>query len=144
MTTRREFLVVLGATTACGAVAVLPGCGDPPGPVAAGNVSDLEVGDVKAVDGSGVIVARDAAGVYAMTAICTHLGCDMSDNGGGHQVADTGIRCGCHGSRFDLQGNVTGGPATQPLKHWQVDIADDGAITVQVGEEVAADARAAV
>ena len=96
---RRELLrtlVVIGAS-AC------VGCGPAFGIVSAGNASALAVGDVKAVPGSPVAIARDAQGVYAMTLICTHDGCDISQNG---SVGSNVIICDCHGSRFDANGNV--------------------------------------
>jgi cytochrome b6-f complex iron-sulfur subunit len=141
MTTRREFLVVLGASTACG---MLPACAPPAeGPIAVGNVNELAIDDVRAIEGTSVILGRDAGGVYALTAVCTHAGCDMTV-GTSHSVGATGIRCGCHGSQFDLDGNVTNGPASDPLKHWAVQVAEDGAITVDVGNEVTPDTRVAV
>jgi len=146
-TTRRDFLVQIGATTAASACAgLLPACVGPPeeGDVDGGNVSELAEGDLKPVASSGVIVGRDAGGVYALTAICTHLACDISDPNGGHSVDGSGIRCSCHGSQFDLDGNVTAGPATQPLRHWETIVDDAGAITVRVGIEVPAETRVAV
>ena len=35
-------------------------------------------------------------------------------------IADTGFACPCHGSRYDQDGNVTGGPAPKPLPWFQV------------------------
>lgn len=55
---------------------------------------------------------RDAAGaVHAVSARCTHLGCIVSFNS-----AETSWDCPCHGSRFDVDGNVLQGPAVDPLQ----------------------------
>jgi Rieske Fe-S protein len=44
-------------------------------------------------------------------AVCPHLGClvKLSEEGG--------FICPCHDSRFDAEGQVLNGPATQPLHH---------------------------
>lgn len=41
---------------------------------------------------------------------CPHLGCSF-----GFSQADGIFKCPCHGSQFDLHGNVIHGPATAPL-----------------------------
>jgi Rieske Fe-S protein len=53
--------------------------------------------------------------VFALSAVCTHLGCItryLSD--------EKAIACPCHGSRFDLEGNVVHGPAPRPLPWLEV------------------------
>lgn len=125
---------------------LLPACGGgaakaASGPVAAGNVSAVPVGTLKFVDGQPVILGRDAGGLYAMTAICTHEDCAMNSDG---SITPTQVTCDCHGSHFDANGAVTKGPAGRPLDHYQVDLATDGTITVQAGTVVAATARTAV
>ena len=145
MTTRRKFLKVVGAGASVLSVGAMPiACaGAPPAPedVDGGNVADLDVGTVAQVPDSTVIVGRDAAGVYALTSICTHFGCDINDSG---SVSGGTINCACHGSKFELDGSVSNGPANSPLQHWAVDVDDAGAITVHVGVEAAADERVAV
>ncbi len=51
--------------------------------------------------------------VRCMTAICTHLGCTVNS-------AETGFKCPCHGSTYDLAGRNTGGPAPLPLVYYQI------------------------
>ena len=134
---RRDFirgLVVVSASTCIG-------CGPAFGIVSAGNVSALAIGDVKAVPGSPVAIARDAQGVYAMTLICTHASCDMSQNG---SVTSSGIACDCHGSRFDPNGNVIIGPAQSPLQHYQVAVDASGNLTIDGNAPVSASTRLAV
>ena len=136
---RRRFLV----TVACGATAF--GCGGgtkaASGPIAGGSIKAVSVGYFAFVSGQPVVLARDARGLYAMTAICTHDECDISTSGG---VDSSGLHCDCHGSRFDKNGNVARGPAGSALEHYRVDLAADGAITVQAGTIVGADARTTV
>jgi glycine/D-amino acid oxidase-like deaminating enzyme/nitrite reductase/ring-hydroxylating ferredoxin subunit len=59
-----------------------------------------------------IAVCRDRNGViHACSAVCTHLGCDVSWNGG-EQTWD----CPCHGSRFSPDGSVINGPAVSDLR----------------------------
>lgn len=48
-----------------------------------------------------------------MTAICTHLGCTVN-------AVETGYKCPCHGSTYDIDGRNTGGPAPLPLVFYTV------------------------
>lgn len=138
---RRRFLAVLGGTTA--AVGLGIGCSSSggTGPVAAGNVSAVPVGYLGFVPGAAAILGRDTGGLYAMTAVCTHQQCDISQSG---TATASGVQCNCHGARFSTTGTVVSGPAKSALEHYQVDLAADGTITVQVGTVVAAATRTPV
>lgn len=141
--TRREFITTL----ACGVAVACTGCGGntratlPTTPVSAGNVSALSVGDLKAVTGEPLAIGRDANGVYAMSAVCTHADCDMTVSG---SISSSGAFCSCHGSRFDANGNVTQGPARTALEHLAVTVDGSGNITIDPTKIVAASARVAV
>ena len=58
-------------------------------------------------------VMRDSASVYAVSLICTHLGCIVN-------AGEDGFFCPCHGSAFDTHGNVLKGPAAAALKRYPV------------------------
>jgi Rieske Fe-S protein len=137
---RRRFLNVVSA----GAMSVAcSGDDESSGPqmvgdVDAGNVSALAVGALRIVPGAPVAIGRDDQGVYAMTTTCTHQGCDMSHAG---SVTSNGLHCNCHGSSFDVNGGVTGGPAHTALAHFAVDIDQDGVITVHTDNVVSASDR---
>lgn len=142
---RRRFLQVLVVSAAT--TSTLTSCsgsnGSEPeafGEVSAGNVSEVQLGVVKAVPGAPVFVGRDSSGVYAMTSTCTHEGCDMAADG----TVTSNIVCGCHNSAFDLNGNVVHGPASRPLVHFAVDIAVDGSVTIHGDKPVSSSVRAAV
>jgi cytochrome b6-f complex iron-sulfur subunit len=139
---RRGLLRIAGSSTGLIIIgAAASGCGNPTGspptgPVSGGNLSALSVGALLVL--SNVVVGRDADGVYAMSAVCTHAGCLLADSG---RTIVAGLSCPCHGSAFDGDGAVTAGPARQALQHYQVTIAADGSITVDGSQPVAASAR---
>ena len=130
---RRTFLKLLGSTAAANACTA---GGVPPaqvGNVAAGNASALTEPSLAVVRGEPVCIGRDAKGIYAMTLICTHQGCDIGQNG---TVSPSGLFCRCHGSEFDADGNVVRGPAPSPLAHFAVSEDAMGNLTVNTDVEV--------
>ena len=68
----------------------------------------LAAGQAFVPPGRSVAVFRDADGVYAVSLICTHLGCIVKQS-------PDGFECPCHGSRFTGDGAVTKGPAPKAL-----------------------------
>lgn len=80
-------------------------------------------------------IFSDDEGLYAISAVCTHLGCIVS------LVEGDGFFCPCHGSRFDARGNVLSGPAPRPLYYLKLSVAPDGQLVVNTQEEVARDMR---
>ncbi len=60
--------------------------------------------------------------LYALSLVCTHLGCTLN-------LTDQGLACPCHGSLFDLKGRVVKGPAERPLPKMRVE-ERDGVIEV--------------
>lgn len=74
---------------------------------------ELEPGHaaIMKIDGSNVAAFRDEQGqVHAVSAVCSHMGCIV-----GWNEVDRTWDCPCHGSRFDLAGEVIHGPAVKPL-----------------------------
>ena len=75
-------------------------------------VADITVGSSKsftAPNGAPAYLLHPAPDMFlAFNATCTHQGCPVSYIG-------PGFRCPCHGSTFDHNGQVTGGPARAPL-----------------------------
>jgi Rieske Fe-S protein len=133
MIRRRTFLKLVGgaaAANACTAGGVAP---ENVGDVSGGSASALAVGSLSPITGEPVCIGRDAKGLYAMTLICTHQGCDMGQQG---SVSAQGLFCGCHGSEFDADGNVLRGPASAPLAHFAVSADASGTVTVHTGTEV--------
>lgn len=83
---------------------------------------------------AGVFVRRDAHGLSAMSAACTHLGCTVRRRQGG-------FVCPCHGSRYDEQGRVVGGPAPAPLPHYQLELDKRGLVVVDLNHPADAKTR---
>lgn len=69
---------------------------------------NLAEGEAFVPPGRNVAVFRDAEGVYAISTVCTHLGCIV-------KTSKEGFDCPCHGSGFTPDGTVRKGPAPKPL-----------------------------
>lgn len=72
-----------------------------------------------------VLLVKEAQGVRALSARCTHLGCTVG-------VAEDGgsLICPCHGSEYGLDGAVLRGPAGEALAKLPVDHLEDGSCRV--------------
>ena len=126
-------LVALGLDLGCSSDAMGEDTPEATGSAAVGNVATVPVGSLRFVAGKSLVLGRDGGGLYAMTSVCTHRRCDMSRSG---SVSSAGLSCGCHGSTFSTNGEVLSGPAPQPLKHFRVDLAPDGTITINAAAVV--------
>lgn len=127
---RRDFFTKIGIG-ACAAAAVGSGIVtldflkpkvlfEPSTSFVAGSPLDFAEGVVRFNKDKKAYVIGAPGGVYAMSAVCTHLGCITR-----YKSDERAIACPCHGSRYDLEGNVTHGPAPHPLP-W-LDITEDAA-----------------
>ncbi len=61
-----------------------------------------------------VVQAKDGS-LHALSATCTHLGCNVV-----YDEKSGQIHCPCHGSGFGLDGHNLKGPAKRPLKQYNV------------------------
>ena len=123
--TRREFMTRLGlgacAVTGVGAAITILDfmepkvLFEPPTVFRAGNLADYPEGTVRFNQEQHTYIIGGAGGVFALSAVCTHLGCITR-----YLSNENAIACPCHGSRFDLDGNVTHGPAPHPLPWLEV------------------------
>ncbi len=68
----------------------------------------LAPGEAFVPPGRNVAVFRDTEGVFAISTVCTHLGCIV-------KASRDGFDCPCHGSGFTADGTVRKGPAPKPL-----------------------------
>jgi Rieske Fe-S protein len=76
-----------------------------------GAASEIPVGGGKIYKAAKVVVTQPARGQYkAFSAVCTHVGCTMSE------VANGTIDCPCHGGQYKItNGAVVAGPPPSPL-----------------------------
>jgi|GEM_PF-379937 len=70
-------------------------------------------------------IVRTDTGFYALSTICTHLGCTPN-----WLSAEQKFKCPCHGSGYYMSGVNFEGPAPRPLERFQITLADDGQIEV--------------
>jgi cytochrome b6-f complex iron-sulfur subunit len=104
---------------------------EPPSRFKAGRPDDYEPGQVEtrfiARFRTWIVRDRQRGGeqIYALRAMCTHLGCTpiWLD---GEQV----FKCPCHGSGFYKDGTNFEGPAPRPLERFAIRVADDGRLEV--------------
>src|SRR5215472_9874478 len=67
----------------------------------------------------------NAAGIYALSTVCTHLGCTPN-----WLEAEQKFKCPCHGSGYYKTGVNFEGPTPRPLERYAISLADDGQILV--------------
>jgi len=81
--------------------------------------------------GRSVVVFKETAGVYAISTVCTHLGCIV-------KATEKGFDCPCHGSKFNKDGPGVRGPAPKGLPWVEVkDLGGDNFL-IDEGKTVAA------
>lgn len=90
----------------------------------------LPPGEAFVPPGRSVALFRDGEGVYAISIVCTHLGCIV-------KPTPEGFQCPCHGSRFAKDGSVTKGPAPRAL-NWLKVSASGATVIVDEGAAVPA------
>ena len=100
---------------------------EPPSTFTAGFPSDFSIGvvDTRFKERYQVWIVRDEEKIYALSTICTHLGCTPN-----WLEAESKFKCPCHGSGFYATGINFEGPAPRPLERVGVSLAEDGQLLV--------------
>lgn len=137
--TRRGFLV---STLGAGWMAFAASCGaslaavgrfiipnvtfDPPTRFNAGRPGDYEIGvDENWKAKFKTWIVRNEEGFYALSTICTHLGCTPN-----WFKEESKFKCPCHGSGFRMTGRNFEGPAPRPLERFHIELGADGNLYV--------------
>jgi cytochrome b6-f complex iron-sulfur subunit len=98
----------------------------------AGHPSEYTIGtvDTRWVKDQRVWLVRESNKMYAVSAICTHLGCTpvWLNN-------EDKFKCPCHGSGFYRTGLNYEGPAPRALERLKISVAEDGQIVVDRGKK---------
>lgn len=75
-------------------------------------------GKVLTIEGRKVGIYKDEFGsVHAVSATCTHMGCDVSFN-----QTERSWDCPCHGARYSVDGRVLNGPADRDLEYMNIEM----------------------
>ena len=100
---------------------------EPPSSFTAGFPDDFAIGvvDTRFKERYQVWVVRDEEKIYALSTICTHLGCTPN-----WLEAESKFKCPCHGSGFYITGINFEGPAPRPLERVAVSLAEDGQLLI--------------
>lgn len=96
-----------------------------------GHPEEFASGTEKIIAERNVVIVATQHGVGAISLVCTHLGCIVTRT-------DAGFSCPCHGSDFDDQGRIQGGPAPKDLPWLEVSRRADGKLQVDLKQEVSA------
>jgi len=104
---------------------------EPPAKFKAGKPEDYPEGIPTLISEEKVFIDRDENGIFAMSAICTHLGCRVL-----WMESENGFHCPCHGAKFDRAGINGEGPAPSPLPRLEISVDRDGRMVVDKGKEV--------
>jgi cytochrome b6-f complex iron-sulfur subunit len=136
--TRRDFFVQVGvgacAVAAAGSAIVTLDylepkvLFEPSTKFVAGSPLDFADGVVRFNKEKKAYIIGSGNGIFALSAVCTHLGCITR-----YKSDEKVIACPCHGSRFDLEGHVVHGPAPRPLPWLDVTQDDTGNLVVDTG-----------
>jgi cytochrome b6-f complex iron-sulfur subunit len=91
----------------------------------AGNPDLYPVNSVTFLLDQQVYIVRTPEGFYAVSAVCTHLGCVTQ-----WKPEASVIACPCHGSKFQPSGKKIEGPAPRALPHYSINLTADGELLV--------------
>lgn len=105
---------------------------EPPPTFKAGYPNEIQIGQVdeRFKQRFAVWLVRDidptrGEGIYALSTVCTHLGCTPN-----WLEAEQKFKCPCHGSGYYKSGVNFEGPTPRPLERFAISLADDGQILV--------------
>ena len=106
---------------------------EPPTTFRVGQAEDFSPGvvDERFKESNGVWIVNSNGRLYALIAICTHLGCPPN-----WLEAQNKFKCPCHGSGYYKDGINFEGPTPRPLERARIFVdADDGQLVVDKSQK---------
>ena len=142
MSRRRILQASLGLASLLGLGAVVKFLGYQPAPVNPTRFTlkaphDYAVGSATSFPEAKAWLFYDEAGLYAISAVCTHLGCVTN-------YTNEQFECPCHGSVFNAAGYVWKGPAKLPLNYLELTLSPEGTVVLDTKTHVPPEQRLAV
>ena len=100
---------------------------EPPSSFKAGPPAEFVIGrvDERYKESHSVWIVRTDEGLYALSTVCTHLGCTPN-----WLPNESKFKCPCHGSGFYRTGINFEGPAPRPLERFRIVLAEDGQVLI--------------
>ncbi len=98
----------------------------------AGPPADFALGvDERFKDTQSVWIVRSKDGIYALSTVCTHLGCTPN-----WLPAENKFKCPCHGSGYRMTGLNFEGPAPRPLERFSISLDESGMVKIDKSRSV--------
>jgi cytochrome b6-f complex iron-sulfur subunit len=98
----------------------------------AGPPSEFAMGvDERFKDTQNVWIVRTSDGVFALSTVCTHLGCTPN-----WLPSEFKFKCPCHGSGYRVTGLHFEGPAPRPLERFAIGVDETGVIKVDKSKTI--------
>jgi cytochrome b6-f complex iron-sulfur subunit len=122
------FITFLGTVVIASIRFLFPRVSFEPSPIFKAGLPDeylVDTVNTKWVKDYRVFIVREEKGLYALSAICTHLGCTAR-----WLEFEKKFKCPCHGSGFTSDGINFEGPAPRPLERYKIALDADGQIEV--------------
>lgn len=94
-----------------------------------GKIEDYPAGTIKFISKPKAFVIADEEGIYAISAVCTHLSCILNSEG-------NRLVCPCHAANFNLAGRIISGPATRNLQWYSLELDSENNIILDSGTGV--------
>ena len=99
--------------------------------IEAGHADKFPVNSVTAnIQGKFYLCRMEDGGFLALSSKCTHLGCTVP-----WVDKEKRFACPCHGSTFDITGNVINSPAPRPLDIYRVNI-ENNTVKVDISKSI--------
>ena len=103
--------------------------------VVVGFPEDFSPNSAKYFPKEDIFIVNDGKGIFAVTSLCSHLKCKLDWNS-----KESEFECGCHGSEFNLEGEVLKSPAQKPLERYEISFEKE--IGIIVNKDVSTEDKA--